>query len=266
MKLKTLRRKDPVRESAGTGEGVSSVIFALLSFLLPATAAAGAIVTVGNFDKSLLTRPEVQLPIVLIATTLSVIGGLTFMVIVLSHLRLTTRDAALGMPDGSIRAVIAISLLFLFMILSVFLYENMATSTISANQTASGDIAKQLVTTVATLAVSVAGFYFGTSSVAAATRAVSGGAQPSLTVASPVPAPPMKKDKGTELSDIRVIASPADQSINWRTIGDADGQLIQTSPGTFTYRRGSSPGDVVVLEFSLVGNPDVVARLDIAAT
>jgi hypothetical protein len=168
------------------------------------------------------------------------------------------------MPDGSIRAVIAISLLFLFLILSIFLYANLAGSTEAAFRTASTDIAKQLVTTVATLAVSVAGFYFGSSSVAAAARAV-GRVQPTLTVVSPFPVPPLKKDKGTELSGIRVVATPPEQSINWRVIGDQDGQLLQTSPGTFAYRRGTSPSDVVSLEFSLVSAPDVVARLDITA-
>lgn len=255
---------DPQGPGRERGEERSSYIFALLAFLLPAIAVSGAIVGVSSIDKSLLYRPEVQLPIVLIATTLSVIGGLTFMVIVLAHLRLTTRQAALGMPDGSIRAVIAISLLFLFMILSVFLYENMANSQNATTQAASSDVAKQLVTTVATLAVSVAGFYFGTSSVAAARRAVSG-VQPTLTVVSPSPGQPMDKAKDTELPDIRVSAVPPEQSINWRIIGDSDGQLLQTSPGTFMYRRGTAAADLVSLEFWLVGHPDVVARLDISA-
>lgn len=264
MSVSTPAKKDSVQRTREPGDVLSSVIFALLAFLLPAAAVSGAIVAVGAVDKSLLARPEVQLPIVLIATVLAVIGGLTFMVIVLAHLRLTTREGALGMPDGSIRAVIAISLLFLFMILAVFLYESMSRSTDATSQAASGDVAKQLVTTVATLAVSVAGFYFGTSSVAAATRAVGRG-HASLTIVNPVPAPPIKKAQGTELSDIQVSAAPAEQSINWRIIGDLDGELIQTRPGVFTYRRGSAPGDMVTLEFSLVGHPDVVARLDIGA-
>lgn len=238
--------------------------FAAFAFLLPAIAVAGTIAAVGIVNRSVLASPEVELPIVLIATVLALIGGLTFMVIVLHYMRLTTKGAALGMPDGSIRAVIAISLLFLFMILSIFLYENMVGSSDAATRSASADVAKQLVTTVSTLAVSVAGFYFGTSSVAAAARAVTRG-QPALTVVSPSQPAIMAKDPAAEPLEIRLIAVPGDQAIASRVMGDADAQVVQTSPGTFVYRRGPAPADTVIIEFYLVASPDIRAQVEITA-
>ena len=246
------------------GEFSNLVTLAVLCILLPLVAVAGSVLAVGLINRDILATPQVELPIVLIAAVLTLIGGLTFMVIVLHYLRLTTKGAALGMPDGSIRAVIAISLLFLFMILSVFLYANMAGSKDSTISSASADVAKQLITTVATLAVSVAGFYFGTSSVTAATKAVSASrAQPSLTIVSPTQAVTMLNTKDTASPEILVVAAPPDEAISWQILGDADGRLVQSNPGSFTYFRGTKPSAAVTLEFLLVGHPQVTARLQI---
>lgn len=237
--------------------------FAILSFLLPAGVVLVTIVTVGILKQDLLTKPEVQLPIVLIATVLAIVGGLAFLVIVLNYLGLTTRRAALGMPEGSIRAVIAISLLFLFMILSVFLYANLTGPGASDGAKAAGvDVAKQLVTTVATLAVSVAGFYFGTSSVAAAARAV-GGVRPLLSLLSPQSPQKLAKTAGTELRDIRVVANPPGQALTWTVAGDDVSSLLQVQPGVFVYRRGVAPADKVILTFGMANYPDAKAVLEI---
>lgn len=240
-------------------------LFAILCFLLPAGVVLVTIATVGTYKQDLLTKPEVQLPIVLIATVLAIVGGLAFLVIVLNYLGLTTQSAALGMPEGSIRAVIAISLLFLFMILSVFLYANLTGPGASdAAKSAGVDVAKQLITTVATLAVSVAGFYFGTSSVAAAARAV-GGAQPSISLLGPQSPQKLAKAAGTSLPNISVQPSPSDQALTWAVAGDDSTSLVQVQPGIFEYRRGAAAGDKVILTFGLANYPDTKAILEIDA-
>ena len=103
-------------------------------------------------------------------------------------------EFALGLPPGSIRAVLALGLLLAFVGLSTFLFLNLATIepvTISENvqaeptglpndvfalkvddthwnvysvrgQNAVADLAQQIFTTVATVLVTVIGFYFGT--------------------------------------------------------------------------------------------------------
>ncbi len=240
-------------------------MYAVLSFLLPTIATAFAVGAIAVANRSLLDRPEVQLPIVLIATVLAVLGGLSFLVIVFSDLGLATSDAPLGMPEGSVRAVIAISLLFLFMIISIFLYANLAGSDNSAARDASPDVAKQLVTIVATLAVSVAGFYFGTSSVAAAAKAVAQAtAGPSIQVASPSSPQTLDKAEGTKLEGIRVESQPTGLAIDWRVEGD-DGPVVQTASNVFTYTRGKSASNLVTLYFFLDSYPGVVTKLDIKA-
>lgn len=149
--------------------------------------------------------PENTLPVLLIAGTGALLVGLAALVLVLAQLGLTGWRHPLGLPDGSIRAVIALLLIVLFFITAVFLYVDAGRGTsrqllgidaqrlaaipteqiqdlrTSANASdkydvvlvgmrsgASTDIAKQLVTTVSTLVVAVAAFYFGSSSVQSA--------------------------------------------------------------------------------------------------
>jgi hypothetical protein len=246
------------------GDLFGLIVLSLLSFLLPAAAVAVSVVTIGTVNRQLLTEPQVQISIALIASVLALLGGLSFIVIVLSHLGLTSSSYALGMPEGSIRAVLAISLLFLFMILSVFLYANLSATGASSEAHATAlDIAKQLVTTVATLAVSVAGFYFGTASVMAATRAVAPGAQPTLSLISPESPQALSLTPGTELKGIRLASDPQGKALTWKITGDDDGQLFRTKPNVFTYRRGSKASSNVALDFALQSDPDVTARLEV---
>ena len=75
-----------------------------------------------------LIRPGHNLPLPLVA-----IGGVVVLVLLLtavaimfSNFSLTNKEQALGLPEGSIRTVIALSLIVLFAILSVFLYQNIS--------------------------------------------------------------------------------------------------------------------------------------------
>src|SRR5690242_1953697 len=100
---------------------------------------------VGSKNGQLQFRPDVELPLELMGSVLALVGAIAFMVIVFKQLDLTTPNEALGLPDGSIRAILAVSLIFLFLIMSVFLYAQVN----AAGKDSPGlDIAKQLVTTV----------------------------------------------------------------------------------------------------------------------
>jgi hypothetical protein len=108
------------------------------------------------------------------------------------------QEEALGLPAGSIRALIALSLIVIFAIMAIFMYVQL-TPTVSlievpANQSlvlgngtvipnpngmsvwttetsqAQRDFSTQVLTTVSTLVVALAGFYFGTKSVAQAQK------------------------------------------------------------------------------------------------
>jgi hypothetical protein len=106
------------------------------------------------------------------------------------------KDEALGLPAGSIRALIALSLIIIFAMMAIFMYNQLTPNgglliKIDGNQTfilpngtaltnpagiqyltepsqAQRDFSTQTLTTVSTLVVALAGFYFGT-------KAASGG-------------------------------------------------------------------------------------------
>ena len=75
-----------------------------------------------------LIRPghDSPLPLVAIGGVVVLVLLLTAVAIMFSILSLTNKEQALGLPEGSIRAVIALSLIVLFAILSVFLYQNIS--------------------------------------------------------------------------------------------------------------------------------------------
>jgi hypothetical protein len=67
-----------------------------------------------------------SLPLLAIGGIAALILLLTIVAMVFSILGLANKDQAMGLPEGSIRAVIALSLIVLFAILSVFLYKGIS--------------------------------------------------------------------------------------------------------------------------------------------
>ena len=65
-----------------------------------------------------------SLPLIAVGGVIVLILLLTAVAMIFSVLGLSNKDQAMGLPEGSIRAVIALSLIVLFTILSVFLYKN----------------------------------------------------------------------------------------------------------------------------------------------
>jgi len=142
----------------------------------------------------------------LVSGAVALLLSLALLVVVLRNLGLTDPRFAVALPEGSIRAVIALLLVLLFFIASVFLYSNgrrdtgtvldpvpratvdaippetlvsVEPSTIDktmlrvvrhADTAASDDLANKLLTTISTLVVAVAAFYFGANSVQSASR------------------------------------------------------------------------------------------------
>ncbi|QPF91239.1 hypothetical protein [Bradyrhizobium commune] len=67
-----------------------------------------------------------SLPLLAIGGVVVLIFMLAAVAMVFSALGLSNRDLAMGLPEGSIRAVIALSLIVLFSILSIFLYQGVS--------------------------------------------------------------------------------------------------------------------------------------------
>lgn len=151
---------------------------------------------------------EVGLPVIMIVGVVGLLLAIAAMVGIFAYFNLALKGEALGLPDGSVRAVIALSLVLLFAIVTIFLYSDLskrghivaspdladaewqafqrlvppsqivATQTTADNKTrvfyrdvsnpVGEDFAKQLLVLLGTLVTSVASFYFGTNAVTSA--------------------------------------------------------------------------------------------------
>ena len=122
------------------------------------------------------------LPLIVIFGVIDLVAFLTVCSIAFHHIGLSCKGAALGLPRGSIRALIALSLIVIFAIMAIYMARNLETYPLTdingtiinhVNGTAIimgpsevlQDFSMQTLTTVSTLVVAVAGFYFGTRSV-----------------------------------------------------------------------------------------------------
>jgi hypothetical protein len=157
----------------------------------------------GHYEAGL----EVILPVIMIAGVVVLLLAIAAVVDIFAYFNLALSKEALGLPDGSVRAIIALSLILLFAIVAIFMYgdlskrnQTLSTSDLTADQKvafenkmlpsqilfvqpapdnkfkifyrdaspASEDFAKQLLILLGTLVTSVASFYFGTNAVSSA--------------------------------------------------------------------------------------------------
>jgi hypothetical protein len=181
--------------------------FVLIAFLL--VVGAGWLIYVLMPPKALPDQPEIQMALVIV-TAIAALMTLLFIVAAgFSFMNLTDSKQPLGLPEGSIRAMIALILIMVFIIFGIYLfrvvgegYYTLVESRVTAIDPAKyGDkttyieknadgtfnvylstktsddgarLAQQLLTTVGTLVVAVAGFYFGSTTVSSAVAAVQG--------------------------------------------------------------------------------------------
>ena len=193
---------------------------ASLGVIFGAAAVGTAVLTVGFFspDEDFVATPR-TLAALLIGGLLTFLFGLGAVVALFTSLDLDRGDQPLGLPEGSVQAFIALFLILLFFVMSVFIYINVSTTSsdrtlrnltqasvdelradgstqivaviprqvqlrepasdgaefetvfdvvIAAPVTRSDvadEIGRQLVTTIGTLIVAIAAFYFGAKTV-----------------------------------------------------------------------------------------------------
>ena len=194
--------------------GGSVVVFALVWMLIKLTGERAVTSSVG-------------LPLIVLVGVIVLLIVIALVTFTFSSLGLASPREALGLPDGSIRAIMALMLLVLFSIVSIFLYDSIASRplqtaehvtqaqlddmrrqvTVVVTQAEAGsnpaafrvmfretngpadDIAKQLIVLLGTLVTAVASFYFGSASVASASAAALAQKveEPSATAISPDP-------------------------------------------------------------------------------
>lgn len=270
------------------------IVIALASTLIiPVSLAVGL--------KGLVVRaPEIILPLVIIAGVVGLVAVLAAVAGAFSALDLSDKTKALSLPEGSVRAVLALSLVLLFAITAIFLFERTrigdekeysritesmldqipreeitSIQTVTANCPKGEDtcynvtrkvpiytedaikLAQQILTTVATLVVAVAGFYFGTKSVAAAQGI--GIQEPSVRILTPVG--PTSRTQQSAPLNIRIETSPKGLAVGGAVHGDDPSSLTQKNPTEFDYTSQLIPGQKATLVFALEAHPEKSAML-----
>lgn len=79
----------------------------------------GAIVLL---DAANVSLPEFVLPMLLVGGVVALLMTIAIVAVVFSHRELADPNAALGLPEGSVRAIIALCLILIFAIMALFLY------------------------------------------------------------------------------------------------------------------------------------------------
>ncbi len=155
VRARPTRTDEDAERAAQRGLSMTQGIVLLLTFVILTATPAGVVVGA----TTLLRRgdnlePQYALPVILIAGLIGLLAVLASVVAVFRRFNLVSGSFPLGLPEGSIQAVIALGLILIFAIIGVYLHG-------SAGGEQKEEIGTQLLTTVSTLVVAVAGFYFG---------------------------------------------------------------------------------------------------------
>ncbi len=137
----------------------------LAMILIIAFIIIGLVVVVSYFTSQL----ELVIGLIIVLGVAVLLVLLYIMAAGFAALSMSDSKQAMRLPQGSIRAIIALFLIVVWVILSAFLYGAVQNSN---NNTEVIRLAQQLFTTMSTLAVAVASFYFGSRSVASARAAL----------------------------------------------------------------------------------------------
>jgi hypothetical protein len=112
----------------------------LLSFVVLVVVVVAAVSLIAFTARAKDIAEDISLPLLAIGGVVALLAVLALVSVTFGFFGLSDPTQALALPEGSIRAVIALSLVVLFAILSVFLYRGLAMEgperTISANQDA----------------------------------------------------------------------------------------------------------------------------------
>lgn len=173
--------------------------------ILVAVLLVGALL--GAAGLALVTAPksaaEVVLPLLVIGGLLSLLIVLALVSVFFQTLGLANPAQALALPEGSVRAVIALGLIVLFAILAIYLYAN----TYTKSPDDAFDFAKQLLTIMGTLVTAVASFYFGANTVASAHKAATEAERSGASALAPTINPPSPASSAPGPVDLKISGS-----------------------------------------------------------
>jgi hypothetical protein len=281
--------------------GSKSVVRASWLFLCMAAIIVGTVgLTVLATNEMDLVRPEIILPLIVIIGLVALLATIAAIAAVFGLFEITDRTQALGLPAGSVQGIIALGLILIFAVVGLYAAstsgtENVTTTGLTKAQFEAlpieqvvqgtpvtdpntGDVSYsvirriedpdknsiniQLLTTVSTLVIAVAGFYFGSKSVQEGSKAAlaAAGETRTLNVVDPASPHAMKRSDGP--LTIKLESAPPGARLKWSIQGDDEGELTNRADDTFDYKPGSSgePG-AATLNFEHVDDPKVTASL-----
>lgn len=142
------------------GAGAMFLLFAIGALVAP----FGLSILAESFKLTI----QIKLPLLAISGVSVLLVSLALVSISFATFNLSDKTQALGLPDGSIRAVIALILLVIFAIVAFSFYADI--SEFDSPNKESVDFAKQVLTIVGTLVTSLSSFYFGAKTATSATN------------------------------------------------------------------------------------------------
>lgn len=117
---------------------------------------------------------QIRLPMLIVASVVGLLGSIAFVVVAFSLFGLINGAEPLGLPEGSVRALIALLILVIFASMTVFFFGALKGTPKDVDNSAAFDLAKQVLTILGTLLTAISSFYFGSqAATSAATRVAS---------------------------------------------------------------------------------------------
>jgi hypothetical protein len=236
----------------------------------------------------LIKSTSLTFPITVVFGIITLVSTLVIGAVILQQLDLGCKFEALGLPAGSIRSLIALSLVIIFVMLAIYLYPELkptvtvlpsnytyvypngtiinaynSTSVLTEPSEVQKNFSLQALTTVSTLVVAIASFYFGAKAVESGRKLAGSESTTAKTALSTNPSSPANATKGAplivELSDI-----PEEVVIDtWGIYGDPTGRLLQNEYGRFEYSPSEEAQETVLLYFGSKKNRSARAELEV---
>jgi hypothetical protein len=228
-----------------------------------------------DIDAENYVREWLTLPLIVTFSIVLFLGALSISTMVLHKLNLTSKSQALGLPPGSIRALIALSLIIIFAIMVIYMQSELEPTRVSYDggntyeyrepSEAQKNFALQSLTTIGTLVTSLAAFYFGT----AAVETARGAGAPAIVI-TPQSVVEMDLREQQVLYPIKIDTTPKNEAIEWSIDTPEHGSIIPIKPNEFKYKipkeKSLPDGTLVNLNFVLVKYPNVSEQLRIKIT
>jgi hypothetical protein len=216
------------------------------------------------------TPAPTHLTLIIVFGVTAMLASLTLTSLVLNILKLSNPNESLGLPAGSVRAIIALSLILIFAILSIFMFQYLdnpvitqTTTNVTFNNSTTGnstftnsttiirgtseamvDFSKQTLTTISTLVVALAAFYFGTRAVQVAKG------EKELADLFVDPSEEIEWEKGKPLT-IVVKPTPEEEVVTWEIDEKEERKFVEVeSPNRFIYTP-SVEGKTVTMTFKM---------------